>query len=69
MSDLGLSGIAVLPLDCGAADRVKLLDRPLTGCDITVTPPVTAGAFQGLAAIWNNRQCKFNRRVYNPSCQ
>jgi len=31
MSDLGLSGVATLPLDCGAADRVRLLERTFTG--------------------------------------
>jgi len=47
-SDLGLSGVTKLPLDCGAPDRVRLLDRPFTGC-ATPAPPI-AEAFHGFAA-------------------
>jgi len=53
MSDLGLSGVTMLPLDCGAVDRVRLLDRPLTGCDITVMLLAAAagtGALRGFTA-------------------
>jgi len=48
MSDLGLSGITTLPLDCGATDRVRLLDRPFTGC--VTAAPLVADVFHGLAA-------------------
>jgi len=48
MSDLGLSGVTMLPLDCSVADRVRLLDRPLTG-GATATL-LTAEAFHGFTA-------------------
>jgi len=46
--DLGLSGVTMPPLDCGAADRVRLLDRTLTGCATLMLP--AAGAFHGFTA-------------------
>jgi len=49
MSDLGLSGVTALPpFDCGAADRVRLLDRTFTGW-ATGAPPAAAG-LHGFAA-------------------
>jgi len=50
MSDRGLSGTTTLPLDCGVADRVRLLDRPLTGCATGTGIPLTGDAFHGFEA-------------------